>query len=265
MNRVQAVIFDWAGTTVDYGCIAPVAVFREVFKKRGIEITIEEARAPMGQLKKDHIRALCRMPRIRSLWAEKFGKEPAEEEIDELYQDFEPMLFDILPYHAELIPGVLPLVQYLREQGIKIGSTTGYTRDMINIVAEEARKKGYFPDYVVTPNEVSAGRPLPWMIFQNAMHLNVYPMSTIIKVGDTVSDIEEGVNAGVWTVGVIKGSSELGLTETEASSLNADEYTRRAREVADKMKAAGADFVIETINQLVEVIAEINIRLEEGY
>ena len=64
-NHIEAVIFDWAGTTVDYRCFAPVQVFTEVFTNAGVAPTSQEVREPMGMLKWDHIRTMLEMPRIK--------------------------------------------------------------------------------------------------------------------------------------------------------------------------------------------------------
>lgn len=262
--QIEAIIFDWAGTTVDYGCFAPLDVFIEIFRKRGIEVLDEEARAPMGLLKWDHIQAMCSMDRIAGLWKAKFGRIPEKKDIDDLYADFEPMLFSILPNYCTPIPGAVELVERLRRKGIKIGSTTGYTSEMMAIVAPEAKKRGYAPDSMVTPNDVPAGRPLPWMCYQNAMNLGVYPMKHFIKVGDTISDIKEGVNAGVWTVGVLKGSSELGLKEAEVNALDPDALAEKLEIVEKRFKAAGAHYVINSIGELDQLIPKINLRLANG-
>ena len=252
-------IFDWAGTTVDYGCFAPVQVFVEIFRKRGIEITIEEAREPMGLLKIDHIRALLDMKRIAHLWLAAFDREPNEEDVRALYMDFEEMLFKVLKNFAKPIPGVLDLVNELRQQEIKIGTTTGYTREMIDIVAQEAKKLGYEPDSIVSSCEVPEGRPAPWMCYETAKKLKVYPFSEMIKVGDTVIDIKEGINAGMWTVGVLKGGSELGLSEAEVRQLDEVELRERMQIAETKFLEAGADFVIDEIGDLLSVIEEINV------
>ncbi|MEC1525353.1 phosphonoacetaldehyde hydrolase [Neobacillus niacini] len=262
--QIEAVIFDWAGTTVDYGCFAPLDVFKEIFRKRGIEVLDEEARAPMGMLKWDHIQEMCQMDRIAQLWKAKFGRIPEKKDIDDLYADFEPMLFSILPNYCNPIPGAIELVERLRRKGIKIGSTTGYTSEMMAIVAPEAKKKGYAPDYLVTPNDVAAGRPLPWMCYRNAEYLGVYPMKHIIKVGDTVSDIKEGVNAGAWSVGILKGSSELGLKEHEVNALDEETLAEKLEVVVKRYKAAGAHYIIESIGELDKLIPKINQRLANG-
>jgi phosphonoacetaldehyde hydrolase len=262
--QIEAVIFDWAGTTVDYGCFAPLDVFKEIFRKRGIDVLDEEARAPMGLLKWDHIHEMCSMERIAQLWKVKFGRLPEKKDIDDLYADFEPLLFSILPNYCTPIPGAIELVERLRRQGIKIGSTTGYTAEMMAVVAPEAKKKGYAPDSMVTPNDVPAGRPLPWMCYQNAMNLGVYPMKHIIKVGDTTSDIKEGVNAGVWSVGILLGSSELGLKEAEVNAMDPDTLEEKLEAVRKRYFEAGAHYIINSIGELDKLIPKINLRLANG-
>ncbi len=255
--KIEAVIFDWAGTTVDYGCFAPLEVFMKIFQKRGVEITAAEARKPMGLLKIDHVRALTEMPRIADEWKGVFGQLPTEADIHEMYEEFEEILFSILPSYATLIDEVKEVIASLRERGIKIGSTTGYTREMMEIVAKEAALQGYKPDFLVTPDDVPAGRPYPWMCYKNAMELGVYPMNHMIKVGDTVSDMKEGRNAGMWTVGVILGSSELGLTEEEVESMDSVELREKIEIVRNRFVENGAHFTIETMQELENVMEHI--------
>lgn len=261
---IQAVVFDWAGTMVDYGCFAPLNVFMEVFRKREIAITIEEARAPMGLLKRDHIREILRMERVASLWRERYGQLPQESDIDALYADFEPMMLAVVHQYAEPIPGALALVDRLRQMDIRIGSTTGYTAEMMAIVTVETKKRGYAPDHLVTPNDVPAGRPYPWMMYENAAALNVFPMYNVIKVGDTVNDVQEGVNAGAWTIGVVKGGSELGMSEDEVAICPPDKLQERMDLVAAKFRQEGAHYVIDSIGELDILIPVINQRLQRG-
>ena len=94
---VEAVIFDWAGTTVDYGCFAPVQAFADVFEHHGVKPTMEETRAPMGMLKIDHIREMLRMERIASAWERVHGKRPDEDDAQALYALFEGCLLYTSP------------------------------------------------------------------------------------------------------------------------------------------------------------------------
>lgn len=251
MKKIKAVIFDWAGTTVDYGCMAPVQAFVEVFKQYGIEPAMQEVREPMGMLKIDHIRTMLKMERISGLWKEKYGKEPGEEEAQALYKIFEEKLLSILHLYSDPKPGVVEVVNRLRRNGIRIGSTTGYNDKMMEIVVPAAKEKGYEPDVWFSPDSTGQkGRPWPYMIFRNMGALEIKKVRRVLKVGDTVSDIKEGRNAGVWSAGIVIGSSEMGLTEAEFEALSDEEKERKCREVAGRFLDAGADKVFYTIEDL---------------
>ena len=255
MGTYKAVIFDWAGTTVDYGCFAPVQAFVEVFKHFGIEPTMEEVREPMGMLKRDHIRTMLGMERIAGLWKEKYGADWTEDDVEKLYGLFEEKLFGILDQFAEVKPYVLETVEELRKRGIKIGSTTGYTDAMMAVVVPKAKENGYEPDAWFSPDSVgNMGRPYPYMIFKNIEELGIQDVREVVKVGDTVSDIKEGKNAGVYTVGVIEGSSELGLTEAEYEALTEDEKKEALQNVKEKFLQAGADAVILNMKELLKIV-----------
>lgn len=264
--RVQAVIFDWAGTTVDYGCFAPLSAFMKVFEARGIDLTAEEARRPMGMLKRDHIKALCGMERIGRLWLDRFGSEPDEADIDALYADFEPLLFERLSAYTEPLPDVVRTIDRLRSKGVKIGSTSGYTASMLDIVARAAETKGYRPDCRIAADQVPAGRPAPYMCFQNALRLQVYPLDRCLKVGDTISDVQEGVNAGMWSVGVVMGGSELGLAQKEVEVMDRTELAERMNVVRERFRQAGAHFVADSFQDVESIVEEVNARLaaDEG-
>lgn len=249
---MEAVIFDWAGTTVDFGCFAPVQAFVEVFKEFGIEPTMDEVRAPMGMLKIDHIRTMLRMPRIQNCWMEKYGKQPDDEDAHKLFNIFEEKLIGILHLYSNPKPGVIDVMQELRQKGIKIGSTTGYNDKMMAIVVPAAEERGYKPDVWFSPDATNQkGRPYPYMVFRNMEALGVQDVRKVIKVGDTVSDIREGKNAGVLSAGVVIGSSEMGLTEAEYNALSEDEREWKCNEVAKKFKEAGADKIFYTLEDLL--------------
>ena len=255
---IEAVIFDWAGTTVDYGCFAPVKAFMEAFAHHGVPVTMEETRKPMGMLKRDHIRTMLHMERIAAEWKRVHGHEATEEAVDAVYAQFEPKLFSILDQYAAPKPFAVETAAKLREMGVKIGSTTGYTDAMMNIVAPKAAQQGYAPDFWISPDGVGGrGRPDPYMIFENLKALEVPSVKNAVKVGDTVSDIREGFNAGVWSVGVIEGSSVLGLSQTEYEALTPEERRDVCRRAEETFRAAGAHFVLNDLSQLPELIRMI--------
>jgi phosphonoacetaldehyde hydrolase len=261
---VKGVILDWAGTTMDYGCFAPAVVFVEVYKRQGVPITIEQAREPMGAHKKVHIRAISQTEAVQGKWQDVFGRLPDEEDVEAMFQDFVPLQLACLADYADLIPGTLEATADFRARGLKIGSTTGYTTEMMALLLEEAKKRGYVPDSSVCASQVPAGRPYPWMCLQNALNLQVFPMESMVKVGDTLPDILEGLNAGMWTIGVAKTGNEMGLTEQEVSALEDGVLKSKLARAYQRMYQAGAHYVVDGISDVPDVLDKINARLARG-
>ena len=258
MKNISCVIMDWAGTSVDYGCFAPLNAFLKVFsEEKGIAITYRQAREPMGLLKIDHIKAILSMPEVSEQFRNRFGREWNTDDVNEIYQSFEKHLFASLSDFTTPIPGVVETMQQLREAGMKIGSTTGYTAKMMKVVRPGAARLGYEVDNLVTPDDVPAGRPAPYMIYKNMIDLAIPSVDRVVKVGDTIADIKEGVNAKVCSIGLITGSNEMGLTEAEYKAMPADELLRMKQDVRQRMLAAGADYVLDSITELPECIRQM--------
>ena len=259
MSKIEAVILDWAGTTVDFGSMAPVNAFIKAFEAFGIIPTVEEVRKPMGMLKWDHVHTMLKMPRIAEQWEKTHGKIWTKEDVDKIYQLCESSIMAILKDFAEPKPYVVETVNALKKKGIKIGSTTGYTDAMMDVVAKEAALQGYSPDCWFSPNSVGdKGRPYPYMIFKNLETLGVSSVTAAIKVGDTISDIKEGKNAGLISVGIIEGSSLMGLSYEEYENLSKTENENLSKEVEKKYMENGADYVIKNMSHLEDLIEEIN-------
>lgn len=261
---LQAAIFDWAGTMVDHGCVGPVASFLDVFRKNGVEITLAEAREPMGLDKKDHIRALTRMDRVAREWEKVHGGKPDESVVDALYPDTEAMMVSSMVNHSDPIPGAIEALEELRKMGLKIGSCTGYTRPMVDVLAPAAAAKGIKPDAVICSSDVGKGRPYPFMAWLNAIRLEVYPVEACVKVGDTVADIQEGLNAGMWTIGLTRTGNDVGLTLVEAEKADPAELAAKVAMVTERFRNAGAHYVAEGIWEVPAICREINARLSKG-
>ncbi len=261
---VKLVIFDWAGTTMDYGCFAPAIVFVDVFKRKGVEISMEEAREPMGTHKLVHIRKISQIPAVARRWQQIHGRPCTEEDVQAMYAQFVPLQLDCLAQYADLIPGTLDVVAELRERGVKIGSTTGYSREMMALLSKEAAARGYEPDATVCATDVPAGRPEPWMCLRTAEQLGVYPMEACVKIGDTLPDVEAGLNAGMWTIGLAQSGNELGLDEQEIAALPADQLQTRLERAYRRLAAAAAHYVVDTIADVLPMIDRIQERLMAG-
>lgn len=263
-GRVRAVIFDLAGTTVDFGSRAPVSALLELLGRYGIELTAEEVRLAMGIHKKDHLRSLLQSREVTAQWRAAHGSAPEESHVERLFAEFLPIQTAAIGRHSDVIPGVSETISQLRKRGIRIGATTGYTREMVRGLLRDVAPHGFQPDHLVCSDEVPAGRPAPWMAVTSAMKLGIYPLEACVSVGDTVADIEAGLNAGMWTVGITWAGNEVGLSEAECESLGPDELTRRVTRATERLGGAGAHFVIESVQDLLPVIEAIESRMAAG-
>lgn len=261
---LKAILLDWAGTTMDYGCYAPAVIFVQVYERKGVPISMDEARAPMGAHKKVHIRKISQQDRVRERWQQTHGRLPDEDDVEAMFQDFVPLQLNVLAKYADLIPGTLDAVKAFRARGLKIGSTTGYTREMMDLLQAEAAKRGYIPDSTVCAADVPEGRPAPFMCLQNMMNLGVYPLEAVVKVDDTLPGIEEGLNAGMWTIGLAKTGNEIGLNAHEIGQLPPDELSAKLQRAYTRMAQCGAHYVVDGIWDVPAVLDEINARLRRG-
>ena len=261
---LRAVVLDWAGTTVDFGCMAPVATFLQAFEDTGVPITAEEARAPMGMPKWQHIQAITRVDAVRRRWEEARGKVPDDGDVDSLYERFLPLQVRTVAQHSDVIPGVVETVAVLRERGLAIASTTGYPREVMEVVARVASQQGYEPDAIVCAGDTPAGRPGPFMALQALIQLSISPVQAVVKIGDTVVDIEEGLNGGMWSVGVAVTGNEVGLSLSGFDALGADEQRALSEKATEVLLRAGAHYVVDSLSEVLPVLESIGERLVAG-
>lgn len=249
-TRIRALLVDWAGTIVDHGSRAPARVFTEVFRAAGVPIDEAEARAPMGMAKRDHIRAIFELPRVAAAWESRCGRPPGTEDADALYARFLPLQRRVLAEHCDPIPGAVEAFAFCRRHGLAIGSTTGYTRELMEVVAPLAAAAGISPDVIVCADDVSAGRPAPWSLFRAAEAIGVFPPTAILVVDDTPAGVAAARNAGMRCVGVTRTGNGLGLSASEVAILPDDERRRREEAVAASLRAAGAEDCLHGIGDV---------------
>jgi phosphonoacetaldehyde hydrolase len=261
---IQALVLDWAGTTVDFGSLAPVGALQRVFEAARVPITPAEAREHMGVLKKDQIRFICSHPRVRQAWTSHYGQPPAETDVERMFSDFLPKQAETLAEYSTPIDGVPETVNEWRARGLRIGSTTGYTRDLLDLVMPPAAKLGYAPDASVTPDEVGGGRPAPFMCYRNAILLGVFPLWRCIKIGDTPADIAEGLNAGMWTIAITATGNEIGVSQREWEALSSQERAAQKRSAARKLTDAGAHYTAPSLPDCTELLNDIERRIAAG-
>lgn len=254
MSKFKAVVFDWAGTMIDFGSFAPMGVFVKAFETFGITASIAQARAPMGKPKWDHIRAMMDDPDISAQWQAAYGAPPSDKDVDKVYEVFVPMNEDVVSDFSDLVPGAVDVVTYLRNKNIKIGSTTGYTRSIMERVLPRAAEQGYTPDNLICADDLPEGRPGPLGMYQCFVDLVAYPPSAVIKVDDTEPGIAEGVAAGCITVGLALSGNYAGKTPEELASLPKEDIETLRQHATTQLKAAGADYVIDTVADLPGLI-----------
>ncbi|MES2869004.1 MAG: phosphonoacetaldehyde hydrolase [Pseudomonadota bacterium] len=263
-EKLQAVVLDWAGTVVDFGSFAPTQIFVEAFAEFGVAVSLEEARGPMGMGKWDHIRTLCNQPQIAERYRAVFDRLPTDEDVTALYERFMPLQIEKIALHSALIPGALNAINTLREQGLKIGSCSGYPAVVMQKVVELASHNGYVADHVVATDEVPNGRPHPAQALANVIALGISDVAACVKVDDTWPGILEGRSAGMWTVALTCSGNALGLTYDQYKALSSDKLAAERARIIKMFEGSRPHYQIDTIVELPAVIEDINARLSRG-
>jgi phosphonoacetaldehyde hydrolase len=262
--KIPAVFLDWAGTVVDHGSIAPVHALEIIFHEYGIAAPRPLVRRHMGLAKKDHIRKLLEEPYVQEQWLALHHALPRESDCEIMYASFEPQMMEVLAGYGTVISGVVEAVASMRARGIKIAGTTGYTRPMLDRLETIAATQGYRTDRSLAPEDAGGGRPFPWMIYRLAMDLHIYPLVHCVKIGDTESDISEGRNAGMWTIGVTRTGNAVGLTESDWSKLDPEEQRKLLACAELELRSAGADYTAESVAHVLPILDDITERIAGG-
>lgn len=263
-QKIKAIILDWAGTVVDHGSRAPMGAFVNAFAQFGVTISIADARGPMGMAKRDHIRMVGTSPAVAAAWRAKHGRDFDDAAIDAIFDVFEPMNIAAVEAHSALIPGARDALDWCKVRGIRIGSTTGYTRPIMERLMPLAAAQGFVPEVTICAGDLAAGRPAPLQIWSALSQMGIWPASSVIKLDDTPPGIGEARAAGCWAVGVALTGNNPGLSAEELAALAPAEREALRRSASEPLLRAGAHLVIETIAELPTLIDHIETRLATG-
>ncbi len=267
-GKLRGCIFDWSGTLVDKYSIAPVKSLMDTFKNYDIDVSYDEIRDSMGIRKDKHIEAILEIPNIRYKWLKKYGSEPNQSMVEEITLQYQMCQLDSISDYTELIPGVKSALLSLRNRHrLKLGGTTGFYNNITSQIQKDILKRDNVSlDSFVSGDDVEYGsRPNPFMLFRCMTKMNIDNVRTIVKVDDTVSGVEEGLNAGVWTVGVYRYSNYMNInTLEELENLAISDYSERINKSRDILSRSGAHYVIENLSQMETVVNDINMRLSRG-
>ncbi len=264
MSEIAAVVFDWAGTVVDFGCLAPVRALQMAFAAEGLTLSESQARKDMGKAKRDHVAALLTDPAVGTAWTKHFGTPPGAADVDRLYAALEPLMLEEAGRHSTLIPGAAEIADWLQREGVKIGSSTGYTRAMMAGILPRAASQGYAPSVVVCAGETKVGRPSPLPMWKALSELAAYPTWRTVKVDDAIVGVEEGRAAGAWTVGLAASGNGVGLGLEAWRALSESERAKRSEASGRVLRDAGADYAIATVADLKDVLIDIERRIARG-
>ena len=263
--QLKAVIFDWAGTMIDFGSRAPVIALCDLLAVAGVPISEAEARTHMGLAKRDHIRALLDLPRVNAAWTARHGAPPAQADVDRLFDEVGALMRAAASRCSDLIPGAAQQVARLRAAGVAIGSCTGYTREMMQDILPRAAQQGYSPDVLVCAGETPHGRPSPLMMWKNLVELGVWPAAACVKVDDAEVGIAEGLAAGAWTIGIAASGNGVGLSREALDALPAQERSALIARARRALTDAGAHAVIDTIADLPLALSQLPIALPKTW
>lgn len=264
MTGLVAVLFDWAGTVIDFGSRAPALAMERVFREAGVPVDEATIRRAMGMAKREHVIAILSEPEIGARWEREKGARWSETDVDALMAALEPAMRDEASRARELIPGAAEAAAALRAKGVKVGSTTGYTRAMMEDIIPAAAEQGYAPDAIVCAGETVLGRPAPLMLWKAMAELGAWPVHRCVAVDDAPVGIAAGRNAGLWTVGVAASGNGVGLSHAAYRALSPQEREARMAPVIDEFRAAGADIVIPSVAELQHAIRVIELALSKG-
>ena len=261
-SNIEAIVFDLAGTLIDFGSLAPSQVLIKLFDRLGIKITRKQAIGPMGIEKRAHIKALLTTRKINSEWKKKFKSKPTVKDIDKLFKLFNPELKKIINKHSKFISGSKKTLDFIKNKKIKIGINTGYSEEILKVILPELKKQRFIPDVSYSSSYTKIGRPSAEIIYKIFSELNITKGSNCIKVDDTIPGLLEGVNAGMWVVGVIFSGNEFGKTEVEFNKLSFKDKTKFRKKIKKKFEKVGAHYVIDTIKDLPKIIKIIQTRIK---
>jgi len=263
-DRVQTVVFDWAGTLVDFGSFAPTQVLVQAFASMDLTLTLAQARGPMGMGKWEHIRALCALPDITQQFKALYQRDPTDEDVTAIYERFLPLQEQRVADYSDIIPGAKETLAWLRAQSVQIGSCSGYPRRILSQVVRQSELAGLTVDCHVATDEVRSSRPWPGMLLRNMTELGTLDVRSCVKVDDTPVGILEGHHAGTWTVALLMSGNACGLTFAEFDSLPEHQKTDIRTQAMQTFLPAAPHFCIDTIAQLPAIITSINASLRRG-
>ena len=193
-EQIELVVCDMAGTTVRDAGQVPAA-FTSALAAHDIPVTPQAINSLRGASKRLAILNLIPECADRTQRAE------------HVYATFVQHLAQVFNGTVEPVSGARAMIDALRQRGVRVALNTGFDRETTNLLLDALQWRESVVDAVVCGDEVSAGRPAPYMIFRCMEATGIVDVRRVANVGDTVLDLQAGQNAGVaLNIGVLSGA-----------------------------------------------------------
>ncbi len=263
--KIRGVVFDWAGTIIDFGSLAPMGAFVKLFANHGVQISIAQARIPMGLPKLAHIEALGALPDIARQWEQSKGGPFTAGDAAALLREFEPMSALAAMENKDFIPGFLDTYRWLQANQMRVATTTGYTRKIMAPLIAHAESQGFVPELVICCDDVTHSRPHPMGMERCMDRMGLTGQASfVVKVDDTVPGLQEAFNAGCWTVGVAASGNALGWSWEQWVRASDDERAPAVALAHRTLLEAGAHVVVDSVANLPTALQAIEARIRAG-
>jgi len=269
---IRACIFDLGGTLVDRYSLVPLLALKKTFEKYNIDVEEKLLIKDMGKHKLNHIQDILNYDEIK--------KQENYHTLNDmkLYNDFKKIQLNKTKKYMNVLSETKNCINYLQENNIKCGVTTGFHKEQVNLVKNLLESKNvYLDNYISSTCLDKPSRPYPYMIEENMKQFKIDDPHHVIKIDDTCVGIKEGLNAKCWTVGVARWSVNMDVYNMIEADKIDDYYTMcediywstilkdsKLKESKKKLKDSGAHFVIDTLDDLKNIIVKIN-KMNEMY
>ena len=262
-NRIRLCIFDLGGTIVDKYSLSPFISLKQAFKNKRINVNNHLIYKDMGMNKHEHIQEILKDKYIRRIWFKLYGQYPNKNSAMSVYDEFIRYQMDEGIKNIDILPETKKTIQWLGDNNISTGVTTGFPRPIMNAIKEKLLDEDIYIDKYVSSTclgKGKPGRPNPHMMNEIINKLDLtFDTRKIIKVDDTCVGIQEGKNAGTLTIGVAKWSTNMKMTEyNHDENMSKEEYVERLKSSREELWKSNPDYVIDSLDELPRIINHIN-------
>jgi len=261
IKMIRGCIFDLGGTIVDRHSKTSFLSLKRAFNKKNVTVPDRAILKDMGITYYDHISRICSDNYVKNNWFREYGKFPSQSDVDVIYESFK-VDHNARSMDINILPETQDCFRYLKERDIKIGVTTVSDKENMNIILSKMKLEGLYVDGAVT-SCLLRPRPHPDVMNKLREKFKIKHNYQMVKFSDTPAGIQEAINGGFWSVGVVKWSSQMEIVEPEdimgVGLMTTHEYNNRLKYVRNMLTNSRPDFVIHDLSEINDVFRLINV------